>query len=209
MTNETFSNLSVSAASTLSSSQDSIYFISIIILFAITAAGSYIGSYLQRKGLNKAEDENFKKIHEQLKATTETTEKIKQEILLFSNRKDKLWHQKREKLEEFVSSLTEVESYKNKILNKWIFQSHNLILEPNPANKLMMLQALYFPEFECAVLSISDTIDEIEKLVMGLAIDNQSQLKKQVIELSNKLRGEVIELMLRSAEIGKKLESAI
>ncbi|MEN3787412.1 hypothetical protein ABDZ30_14805 [Aeromonas veronii] len=209
MTNETLSDLSVSVASVLSSNQDSINWISIIILFAITAFGSYIGSYLQRKGLHRAENENFKKIHNQLKATTETTERIKQEIQLFSNRKDKLWHQKREKLEEFVSSLTEVEPYKNKVLNKWIFQSHNLILEPNPANKLMMLQVLYFPEFERAVLSISDTLEEIEKSVMSLAIENQEQLKKQVVELSHKLRKEVIALMLRSAEIGKKLESEI
>lgn len=207
MTNETLSNLSVSAASVLSSNQDSINWISIIILFIITAFGSYIGSYLQKKGLLKADNENFKKIHAQLKATTETTERIKQEIQLFSNRKDKLWHQKRDKLEEFVSSLTEVESYKNKILNKWAFQSYNLTLESNPANKLMMLQALYFPEFESSVLSIGDTIDEIERLAMSLAIGNKDELKKEVVKLSNELRGEVITLMLKSAEIGKRLES--
>lgn len=92
MTNETLSNLSVNAASVLSSNQDSINWISIIILFIITAFGSYIGSYLQKKGLLKADNENFKKIHAQLKATTETTERIKQEIQLFSNRKHKLWH---------------------------------------------------------------------------------------------------------------------
>ncbi|EPC4027384.1 hypothetical protein ACRZOU_003162 [Aeromonas salmonicida] len=209
MENETLSNLSVSAASALSSNQDSINWISIIILLAITAVGSYIGSYLQRKGLNRAEKENFQQIHNQLRTTTETTEKIKQEIHLISNRKDRLWHQRREKLEEFVSCLTEVESYKNKVLNVLVFQHHGVIIEPNPINKLMMLQALYFPEFEESVLSIIGTIEEIETLVRTLSGHNSVQLKVQVIPLVSKLRKNVIELMLASAKTGKKLESEI
>lgn len=71
----------------------------------------------------------------------------------------------------------------------------------------MMLQALYFPEFESSVLSISDTIDEIERLAMSLAIGNKDELKKEVVKLSNELRGEIITLMLKSAKIGKRLES--
>lgn len=209
MENETLSNLSASAASVLSSNQDSINWISIIILLAITAVGSYIGSYLQRKGLNRAEKENFQQIHNQLRTTTETTERIKQEIHLILNRKDRLWHQRREKLEEFVSCLTEVESYKNKILNVLIFQQHGVIIEPNPINKLMMLQTLYFPEFEAPVLSIGEIVGEIENSVRILSYHNSELLKERVISLGNKLRMKVIELMLESAKIGKKLESEI
>lgn len=210
MENEILSNLSVSAASALSSNQDSINWISIIILFAITALGSYIGSYLQRKGLNRAEKENFQQIHNQLRTTTETTEKIKQEIHLISNRKDRLWQQKREKLEDFVSCLTEIESYSRKIISTIIVhQQHGVFIEPNPINKLMMLQTLYFPEFEGAVLSIHKILEETENLANTFSPIHREGMKPQFISLGHNLRGQVIALMLASAKIGKALESEI
>ncbi|MCF5893152.1 hypothetical protein K3H46_19295 [Aeromonas veronii] len=208
--NETTQSLTVSAASALSSSPLSIDLLSAILFFVIAALGSYVGSYLQRKGVNQADNENSKLILARLETTTEMTERIKQDIHLISNRKDRLWQQKREKLEDFVSCLTEIESYSRKIINTIIVrQEHGVFIEPNPINKLKMLQTLYFPEFENAVLSIHQILEETENLANTFSPIHRESMKPQFISLGHNLRGQVIALMLASAKIGKVLESEI
>ncbi|MFZ3402846.1 hypothetical protein LCG94_05855, partial [Aeromonas salmonicida] len=59
------------------------------------------------------------------------------------------------------------------------------------------------------VLSIGEIVGEIENSVRTLSYHNSELLKERVISLGSKLRMKVIELMLESAKIGKKLESEI
>jgi hypothetical protein len=46
-------------------------------LFVLSAAGAYLGSYVKRKGEDRASQENFDKLREQLRKTTQDTEEIK------------------------------------------------------------------------------------------------------------------------------------
>src|SRR2546428_8202478 len=50
---------------------------SYMLAFLLVVAGAYIGSYIKRKGEDRATQENFDKLREQLRKTTQDTEEIK------------------------------------------------------------------------------------------------------------------------------------
>jgi uncharacterized membrane-anchored protein YhcB (DUF1043 family) len=62
---------------------------SYVILALIVLLGSYIGAYLKRKGENFATKEDFNQLLDQVKRTTEETEKIKNEFYLTKATYDK------------------------------------------------------------------------------------------------------------------------
>ena len=60
-----------------------------LIIFLIALIGSYIGAYLKKKGENLASKEDFNNLLEQVRRTSEATEKIKNEFYLTKATYDK------------------------------------------------------------------------------------------------------------------------
>lgn len=61
----------------IDSSASIIYLIGGLVAFTASLIGAYIGTYLKKKAENKAHDDHFNKLNEQLRKTTRDTEEIK------------------------------------------------------------------------------------------------------------------------------------
>ncbi|HDL7734748.1 hypothetical protein [Yersinia enterocolitica] len=64
-------------AENINSSASISYLIGVVAVFTASLIGAYIGTYFKKKAENKANDDHFNKLSEQLRKTTRDTEEIK------------------------------------------------------------------------------------------------------------------------------------
>jgi hypothetical protein len=77
--------------------------------FVTAGCGAYLGSYLRKKGENKAIHEDIGKLVDQMKTVTQATKEIEAKISDDIWNRQRRWELKRELLLETVSALAEVE----------------------------------------------------------------------------------------------------
>lgn len=126
-------------------------------------------SYFKEHGKNLATKKDFKDILEQLNSITEVTETIKNHL------HHELWIKrerlviKREKLEELMSYVYDLDIWLDKEKNATFFAGAPNIT-PNPFHKIEMLGLLYFPELKKQIASLASKQIAYRKWILSGAI---------------------------------------
>ena len=175
-------------------------------------AGAYIGSYLKKKGENKAIHENLGKLLDQVAAVTRTTKEIETKISDEVWDRQKRWELKREVLFEAtralagiedalisLHSLTQVEKKENDIT--WATARHDKVLKWTKAYSVfeessLLVAAVCSKEAGQAFLSYGGFV---VRIALPIANDNDSEIykktrgehNKQHLELQNIIRKEL------------------
>ena len=144
------------------------------IVVVSTAAGAYVGAYLKSRAEAHARDVDAKRLLDQLKKTTETTESIKADIQHADWKAKESRTIRRQKLEEFFSAVLECHHWIRRY-SEQLSGSGPIDVGPNPSFKVRMLGKLYFPEidlteFDRAFIGLRTSIHQTtERLIAARA----------------------------------------
>jgi hypothetical protein len=164
------------------------YLLSGLLLFIISAGGTYVGSYFKKRGETKALNTDQKEILRQLKVNSEATEKIKHQV------EHKVWKEKevsalkKEKLELLLQDVIKLQSAHNKMQHNFIM-GENINYADYPEldilDTISMRQKLYFPELSTAIYDVLATYRAIHPYVfghMGKPENKEVVLKLEVLD---------------------------
>jgi hypothetical protein len=177
----------------------------IAITIVASALGSYLGSYLKKRGETYATKIDLQNIVNQIKKTTEATEEIKTKIAHndWIEREEK--STKKKKLEELFSAIYES--------NLWLMEelvhardTSKLLPSTTPIWKVRLIGGLYFPEHK----SILDKITSKFLMTCGAITTHRHQFTmhghskenaQKFIEIENELLNEFMALILEFEKI--------
>jgi len=119
------------------------------ILLGVSILGAFFGSFIRGYGNEKAKysaiESSLETIKKQVSETTKVSEEIKKDIELQIWKAKEKQSLKREKLEEYVTTIYLVRDNNHLKMENKIFNSNNAF-DDHTWNKANMLQKLYFPE---------------------------------------------------------------
>ncbi|MEO2219456.1 hypothetical protein ABGV49_20585 [Chromobacterium vaccinii] len=146
------------------------YAISAILSAAVALASSFLIAYMKQKGQQKAINEAFSNVKEQLEETTRAVKKVESEI---SQRDwiDREWRTIRmAKLEELYLLISLVPDWlHNEALHQLIRPQENRM--ENPFEKAATISTLYFPELSESLLSASAAYNACHTLILNLRLE--------------------------------------
>lgn len=139
--------------------------------------GSFLKSYATEKGKNYASKEDVDKIINQLKMTTEATEKIKSSIEHGIWRKKEIEALKRKKLEEYIKLIARLSTEVDKeVLHK--FHGITSEYDSNLYSVVEGVRVLYLPELARASISLSNSMSKYKMwLANGMLLKNSEENK--------------------------------
>lgn len=120
-----------------------------VILFSVSLLGGLAGAYLKSYGSEKAKydaiESSLDTIKKQVKATTETSERIKHSLEINNWRKKELETLKRSKLEEYGNLLLAVFNNMERLTSNKLYDKE-INFDEYTVEKLTLIQSLYLPE---------------------------------------------------------------
>lgn len=142
------------------------------VLLALMIVGSVVSAfvlpYIRKRGETYATKADFEELLNQLRATTETAEKIKTAIA-HSDWTAKEWKTlRRVKLEELIETVYALRIWIEDALSVRLF-SDKTKLPPSPAWKLELLVLLYFPELRSEIKALTLAQGELNIWTLGVA----------------------------------------
>ena len=121
------------------------YFLLILITFVTTCISSFVFPYLKTRGKAFATEADFKSLLNQLEKTTKTTETIKNAITHSDWALKEFKLLKRNKLEELLITLYDIEQWISDQASNVLFRATNN-KSVSPIKKLNLIGLLYFTE---------------------------------------------------------------
>lgn len=130
------------------------YVLLVLITFVTTCISSYVFPYLKTRGKALATEADFKSLLKQLQKTTETTETIKRAITHNDWALKELKLLRRQKLEELLIAIFEVEDWVDSYKDNKIFGG-SVNNSSSPICKIRLIGALYFNEIASEISSFT------------------------------------------------------
>lgn len=147
-------------------------YVCIIVLTLVAGfAGNFIGEYAKKRGEHLATKADFESLVEQLKQTTRVAEEVRSHVAHIDWAARELKVLKRQKLEELIRSIRELQDWQEADKD---FRIYNSATPPNtsPLPTVEFLVALYFPELhECV-----DAYTFCHRKAMVMTIQTHSEL---------------------------------
>lgn len=141
------------------------YFVILGLLTLVSSSvGALVGSYMKKRGEQRAYTADFNEIKEQLQETTRAQETIRAEVKRMSERSERLEWMKREKLEHYVESATSLLNYMKEFSTGALYKD-GYSPGPHPIATANMLFALYLPELAEVHGELSNSVTALHDII--------------------------------------------
>lgn len=190
------------------------YVLLVFITFITTCISSFVFPYLKTRGKAFATEADFKSLLNQLEKTTETTETIKRAITHNDWALKEFKLLKRNKLEELLITLYDIERWISEQTNNILFRETNN-KSASPIKNLSLIGLLYFTELKTEIKYFEKCYSAYNLLLLSegkklKTLEHEENKIKLQLEFAIKYKQEDVDnLFLKLKEVGDKTNEVI
>ena len=190
------------------------YVLLVSITFVATCISSYVFPYIAARGKALATKADFNLLLTQLQITTATTETIKRSITHNDWALKEFKLLKRNKLEELLITLYDIEQWINDQTNNVLFRGAN-DKSASPIKKLNLIGLLYFTELEAEIVNFEKCYRAYNLLLLSegkklKTLEHEENKIKLELDYASKYNQKIVDdLFLKLKEVGNKTNEIV